>query len=117
MKNLLIAGVLGFAVFSGYQHLFASAPMYGDSHGEVIMYSLTTCGYCKQKVKELDAQGIAYTELFLDKDAGVKQELSHKLAAAGFSARGYGTPIFDVHGYMLPNNPPLSEIQDYMDKG
>ena len=82
----------------------------GVSHQKLIMYSLTTCGYCKQKVKELNSAGIPFTEYFIDKDANKRKELYEKMARAGFPAQGYGTPLFDAYGHMLPNNPSLAKI-------
>lgn len=83
-------------------------------HNEVIMYSLTTCGYCKAKARELQAAGIAYSEYYIDKDADRRNELNRKLEQAGFPPRGYGTPILDVHGTLLPNNPSLESIRRHL---
>ena len=41
-------------------------------------------------------------------------ELNTKLSHAGFKPKSYGTPILDVHGIMLPNNPKLSLIKSTM---
>jgi glutaredoxin len=82
----------------------------GVSHQKLIMYSLTTCGYCKQKVKELNSAGIPFTEYFIDKDPKRQKELHEKLAMAGFPPQSYGTPLFDAYGHMLPNNPSLAKI-------
>lgn len=89
----------------------------GNAHNQLIMYSLTTCGYCKQKAQELRSAGIRYTEYFIDQDSGKRKELNDKLAKAGFPARGYGTPIFDAYGYMLPNNPSLAKIKSKREGG
>jgi glutaredoxin len=74
------------------------------------MYSLTTCGYCKQKAKELKAAGIPYIEYYIDEDRKRSDELNEKLTRSGYPPGGYGTPIFDAYGYMLPNNPSVSKI-------
>tara|TARA_R110001606_G_scaffold399222_2_gene582397 strand:- start:52600 stop:52929 length:330 start_codon:yes stop_codon:yes gene_type:complete len=74
------------------------------------MYSLTTCGYCKQKVTELKQQYIAFTEYFIDEDSMIRAELFTKLAKSGYPSGSIGTPTFDVHGSMLPNNPDMSII-------
>ena len=81
------------------------------NHDKVIMYSLTTCGFCKQKASELQAAGIEYQEYFIDKDTGRREELTAKLKSAGFAPRTWGTPILDVKGVMLPNNPSLDKIK------
>ena len=83
-------------------------------HDQVIMYSLTTCGYCVAKKKELDASGIAFTEVYIDRHPAKQQELNNKLAQAGYAARGYGTPILDVKGVMLVNNPAIKKIEEYL---
>jgi hypothetical protein len=41
---------------------------YGESHNQLIMYSLTRCGICKQKAKVLRKENIAFTEYFIDKN-------------------------------------------------
>ncbi len=88
-----------------------SARRYGEPHNKLIMYSLTTCGYCKQKVIELKKENISFTEYFIDKDQKKQLELTEKLTQAGFKPKRFGTPIFDAHGVMLPNNPKMSLIK------
>ncbi len=109
MKPLAIIALIAIAVYltTGSSNSGST----GLKHNEVIMYSLTTCGYCKAKVKELDEAGMQYVEYFIDKDPSKKAELSEKLRLAGFEAGGFGVPIFDVHGTMLINNPALIDIQ------
>jgi glutaredoxin len=85
------------------------------AHDQVIMYSLTTCGYCKQKGRELDRAGIEYKEYFIDKDHKRRDELTNKLKLAGFEPRSWGTPIMDIKGVMLPNNPSMKKIMKYLD--
>lgn len=111
MKKLLFLALLGFAAFKLYHHMTAGAVKNVARHDQVIMYALTTCGFCKEKARLLQEQGIAYVEYDIDVDQVRQDELNAKLAQAGFPPRGYGTPIFDVHGVMLPNNPDMAEIQ------
>ena len=80
----------------------------------VIMYSLTTCGFCNQKREQLRAEGIPFTEYFVDTDQNAYQELIEKLAATGMRGGGIGTPTFDVNGKMLMNNPSLDTIRKYL---
>jgi len=75
------------------------------------MYSLTTCGFCKQKVKELENQKIEFKEYFIDKDNNIMKEVTAKLEKAGYAPQRYGTPIFEANGVMLPNNPKMSLIK------
>lgn len=80
----------------------------------VIMYSLTTCAFCVQKRGELQAAGIPFVEYYVDVDPDRMQELAMKLAQAGYRGGGFGTPTFDVNGTMLPNNPSLATIREYL---
>ena len=83
----------------------------GDfANAGVVMYSLTTCGYCNQKRAELHAKGIPFVEYFIDKDQAAQRELFEKLMASGYRGGGIGTPTFEVNGKMLPNNPSLNTI-------
>jgi glutaredoxin len=115
MKKLLLLLVI-FCAYKLWGHFDESASIQrlGGSHDEVIMYSLTTCGYCKLKARELDEAGISYQEYFIDKDGKRRDELTAKLQQAGFAPRSWGTPILDVKGVMLPNNPSLKKIREYL---
>lgn len=55
----------------------------GTLHNEVIMYSLTTCGFCKAKARELRSERIAFKEYYIDKDKQRQDELNDKLQKAG----------------------------------
>lgn len=114
MKKFLLLMLLGFAAFKLYNQHGAEKSI--GRHDQVIMYALTTCGFCKEKARLLQEQGIAYVQYDIDVDSARRDELNAKLAQAGFPPRGYGTPIFDVHGVMLPNNPELAEIQKILRK-
>jgi glutaredoxin len=80
----------------------------------VIMYSLTTCGYCAQKRAQLLAAGIQFEEHFVDSDPARMQELTVKLTNSGYRGGAIGTPTFDVNGKMLPNNPSLETIRKHL---
>jgi len=117
MKKIIILGLIAFGAFQWYNNSNNSlARSYGEPHNELIMYSLTTCGFCKQKVKELKEENIVFTEYFIDTDSNKMQELNEKLTRAGFKPKSYGTPIFDAHGVMLPNNPEMALIKSTMQK-
>ena len=75
------------------------------------MYSLTTCGHCKVVAGELQNANIAFTEKFIDNDANAMAELKQKLADAGLAPRSYGTPIMDVYGTIMPDNPSLAAVK------
>lgn len=80
---------------------------------QVIMYSLTTCGYCDQKRAQLKQEGIQFTEYFLDKDQRQTELLWQKLRQTGYRG-GVGTPTFEVNGVLLPNNPSMAVIKSHL---
>jgi len=112
MKKYILYFVIGYAIFTWYQDYNTFDDSTGSSHDKLIMYSLTTCGFCKQKAQELRSENIPFTEYFIDKDSSRNRELTEKLNKAGFKPKSYGTPIFDAYGTMLPNNPDISKIRD-----
>lgn len=116
MKKWLVIVLIAYGAFNWYQqhNNVSNDYRYGEPHNQLIMYSLTTCGYCKQKVKQLKQENIAFTEYFIDVDSKRKEELFAKLAKSGYQSRSIGTPTFDVHGTMLPNNPDMSVIKSVL---
>jgi protein-disulfide isomerase len=90
------------------------APLKAYAESRIVMYSLTTCGYCNIKRDELRSHGMPFVEYFIDKDPARKRELFDKLAAAGYQGRAVGTPTFEVNGRMLPNNPSLATIRKHL---
>ncbi|MBL8489092.1 MAG: hypothetical protein JNK22_18660 [Rhodocyclaceae bacterium] len=87
-----------------------AAKAFDPDRDRIVMYSLTTCGYCLEKRREFDRTGIQYSELFLDTDAAAMEGLNRKLAQAGHPGGGVGTPVVEVNGVLLPNNPSMAEI-------
>ncbi len=114
MKKIVILLLIVFGFYHWYSKSDDIAKAYGEPHNDLIMYSLTTCGYCKQKAEQLRSERIKFIEYFIDKDQTRRSELHRKLDLAGFKPKSYGTPIFDVHGVMIPNNPDISVIQQYL---
>jgi hypothetical protein len=111
VKYYILALLMAFGIYQWYSST-SEAPrgFTGESHDTLIMYSLTTCGYCKQKGRALEIAGIPYVEYFIDKDEKKNDELKKKLFSSGYSPKGYDFPVFDAYGYMLLNNPSVSEI-------
>lgn len=122
---LVLAGLLGFTQIAkllptlatyGMQSShasgepFATLEDYDPNSNAIVMYSLTTCGYCAEKRRELNQLGIHYTELFLDGEGNAREQLSSRLEQTGMPRQSYGTPILDVNGVILPNNPAIEEI-------
>lgn len=118
MKKLIIILVIAYAAYRGFavetgQTL--SEEVLQTAH--VTMYSLTSCGYCKARAKDFREMGLPFKEYYINTDRGRQDELNAKLRAAGFAPRSYGTPILEINGVMLPNNPPMSEIMTALNSG
>lgn len=77
----------------------------------VVMYSLTTCGYCVEKAKELARHQIAHVEYFMDEDPQSEKEFSAAIRNAGMPIKPYGTPVFVIYDEVLPNNPSIELIK------
>lgn len=80
----------------------------------IVMYSLTTCGYCKLMRRELKSKNIPFIEYFIDEEPTRKKELVGKLQSAGMSSRYIGTPTLEVNGIMLPNNPSMKTVLKHL---
>lgn len=85
-------------------------------HDEVIMYSLSTCGNCVVTARALRKEGVDFTELYIDKDQQAEDELHSKMRNAGIDVSFYYTPVLDVKGTILANNPKFNLILDEVDK-
>ncbi|MCR8922003.1 glutaredoxin family protein [Dasania sp. GY-MA-18] len=60
---------------NSYQHVsFESLGQANSNSRNVIMYSAAWCGYCKKAKQYFKAQGIAFTELDIDKNPRAKRE-------------------------------------------
>lgn len=94
------AGALQHAALAGYD----------PARDRIVMYSLTTCGYCDRKRAEFDALGVRYREVFIDTDRAAGETMWAKLRAGGWTGGGVGTPTLEVNGVMLPNNPSLEQM-------
>ena len=78
---------------------------------EVVMYSLTTCPYCREKRQWLQSAGIPFREYFIDSDPARMEELNGLLAAHNVPPGGVGTPILYVNGDLLVNNPDRGKVK------
>ena len=77
---------------------------------EVVMYSLTTCPYCKEKRQWMTRAGIPFGEYFVDADQARRQEFEGLLQAHQVPPGGIGLPTLYVNGDLLVNNPAREEI-------
>ena len=116
MYKILFLIVALVVVFQSWDHFKPVDAGRASAHREVIMYSLTTCGSCKIKARELRDVGIAFKEYYIDQDTARHTELNAKLTEAGYEPRGYGTPIIDVHGWILLGNPSVNLVRKYMQR-
>jgi glutaredoxin len=117
MRTLILILVVigaGVAASAAIREPAIKAPLKEYAQASVVMYSLTTCGYCNMKRAELKANGIPFTEYFIDQDGARQRELFEKLLKSGYTGRGVGTPTFEVNGTMLPNNPSLATIRKHL---
>lgn len=81
---------------------------------QVVMYSLTTCGYCKALRAQMTKAGIPFTEYFMDTDEARKQEFFQLLQTYNAPPGGVGTPSLVVNDALLLNNPSLAEIKKHL---
>lgn len=114
---IFLVGIALFMVFMGPIKTLTGGPteaeieqMVSAQQHQVIMYSLTTCGYCTAKRKEFQERGVKFTEYFLDKDQQAAHQASTKLAMQGFENGNIGTPLFEINGRMITGNPPIEEL-------
>ena len=80
----------------------------------IVMYSLTTCGLCRHMRHKLESKNIAFIEYFIDEEPTRAEEVRGKLQSAGLSSRNVGTPILEVNGIMLPNNPSMTTVLKHL---
>ena len=108
-KRLLILALIGMAyqAWSNEWRLFDPG---NPPHDEVIMYSLSTYGNCVVTARALEREGVAYTEYYIDKDLAAENELHRKMQNAGIKTNFYYTPVLDVKGEILSNNPNIERI-------
>lgn len=83
---------------------------YNASHDRIVMYSLSTCGFCAEKRQQFDSMGVRYVEHIIDADPVAEARLNARLREAGLDNGAIGTPIIEVNGTLLPNNPGFGEI-------
>lgn len=110
-KRLLIIALIG----AGYQFWSNGGRWFNPGnppHNGIIMYSLSTCGNCVVTSRALHQAGVVFTELYIDEDRVAEDELHRKMRNAGLDTSFYYTPVLDVKGDILSNNPKLKIIID-----
>lgn len=126
---LAIASIAGFAsmsadlyrlpamtrqVHSGSTPEATFKARYDAGRDRILMYSLSTCGYCAEKRRLFDRLGVRYTEYMIDEDQAAEDRLTSRMRQAGLPVDAIGTPIIEVNGTLLPNNPDLDEIARHL---
>ncbi len=86
---------------------------YDARRDRLVMYSLTTCGYCTEKRRQFERMGVYVTEYMIDEDSAAEDRLNDRLQRAGITG-AIGTPILEVNGQILPNNPSLSILAHHL---
>jgi glutaredoxin len=110
LAALVVAYYAGVALHkSGFTEENMSARLAPGN--EVVMYSLTTCPYCKALRARLTGAGIAFKEHFIDTDPPRMREFNELLAAHNHLAGSVGVPTLVVNGRLLVNNPGMEEIK------
>lgn len=112
----LITVILVFIKLSNPNAFNKEYKSYPGGGNEIVMYSLSTCGYCTQKREQLKSNHIRFKEYFIDKDRGKENEMLSKLKASGDTRNYYTVPVLDIYGYMIPGNPSYKTIESYIDK-
>jgi len=116
MGKLLKVLLLGVGVYAAI-HFNGGSPFEKNiaatlaPDNEVVMYSLTTCPYCREKRQWMTRAGIPFREYFIDSDQARRQELDGLMASHNVPPGGIGTPIIYVNGDLLVNNPDRDEIR------
>lgn len=80
----------------------------------VVMYSLTTCPYCRKTREWLTKSHIPFQERFLDADEKYMREFNELLAASGAPPGAVGTPTLVVNDVLLINNPEFKRIRQHL---
>lgn len=76
----------------------------GDPGGQVILYTTSWCGYCVRLKRGMDAEGISYREVDVDRDHRHDEEIR---SAAGGNRT---VPTVDVGGRLLVH-PTIDEVK------
>ncbi len=83
-----------------------SQPVAGGKN-EIILYSTSWCGVCKQAARWMRNKGLPFVEKDIEKQPGARDEMVRNAKAAGMSkSQLNGVPIIYVNGKMLPGFDP-----------
>lgn len=116
MGNLFKIFLFGVGIYAAMHFNGGGAPEKNIADklapgNEVVMYSLTTCPYCREKRQWMEKAGIPFREYFVDTDQARMEELNGLLQSHSVPGGGIGTPVIYVNGDLLVNNPEREEVK------
>jgi len=85
---------------------------YNRDNDQIVMYTQSKCGQCLLKRGEFMQMGIEFDERAIDTDTQARNDLISALAEIGHRGQVI-MPVVVVNGYVLTNNPPMTEIVTY----
>lgn len=98
MKNIILL----LSALALYQHWDSLTnwfqPAQASRQGDIVLYATQWCGYCAKTREQLAADGVAYREVDIEKDAN---------GNATFKALGgRGVPLIDINGTLIHGYDP-----------
>ena len=91
---LIVAGGLIYANRYQVERAF-SGPSVARSTDEVVLYSTSWCGYCKQARRLLESEGVEFTEYDIESSS---EGHTRYLDLVG---REVGVPVLDIYGRVI----------------
>ncbi|MGG2399599.1 glutaredoxin family protein [Pseudomonas sp. SH1-B] len=94
MKKILLI-LAALALFQHWDKLerWIDPPQASNVSGEIVLYATSWCGYCAKTRELFAADGIAYREVDIEKDAAGR--------AAHQALGGRGVPVIDMRGQII----------------
>lgn len=114
IRDLLVVGVVAIGGWYGWTEFVAPrlSPQ-ARLHDEIILYSNgPECYPCRDRARQMQAEGLVFTEIRVDIDPQMLEQMRQKLQRAGYREKVFDFPVIDVYGAMLPDNPSLRKIKE-----
>ena len=67
----------------------------GEDRGKLMLYALSTCGWCRKTKKLLDDLGVAYDFIYVDKLAGDEKQAAREKVMEHNPACSFPTLVID----------------------
>jgi len=71
----------------------------GRGDAEVVIYTASWCGYCRQAKAFLREQNVPFVERDIEREPGAREAMQRAMRAAGVSGRG--VPVIDFDGEII----------------